>query len=103
MATLEFDRKRKSMSVIAGSSNGGARSAANTLLVKGAAECVLDRCTHIMGTDGKVAAMSAETRSQLGAHVDRCASRALRCLVAARKVLGLCHCPCQHPLTVVSS
>ena len=56
LATLEFDRDRKSMSVIASTgapADSGVRtrrSAAqpsNLLLVKGAAECVLDRCTEV--------------------------------------------------------
>lgn len=39
VSLLEFDRDRKSMSVIARPVNGGS----NMLLVKGAAECILDR------------------------------------------------------------
>ena len=63
LATLEFDRDRKSMSVIAASS-GAAPAASgvttrsrqsatgpgrqqNVLLVKGAAECVLSRCSKV--------------------------------------------------------
>jgi magnesium-transporting ATPase (P-type) len=40
-ALLEFDRDRKSMSVVVGGAGKGAK---NGLLVKGAAECVIDRC-----------------------------------------------------------
>lgn len=86
VATLEFDRERKSMSVIVGTSSSTARASPNALLVKGAAECVLERCTHIMASDGKVAPMSPATRANLSAHVDRCALKALRCLVAAQKM-----------------
>lgn len=42
VAVLEFDRDRKSMSVIV----RPAGAAANTLLVKGAAECILERSTR---------------------------------------------------------
>lgn len=42
VALLEFDRDRKSMSVIAKPASGGS----NVLLVKGAAECVLERCNR---------------------------------------------------------
>lgn len=57
VALLEFDRKRKSMSVLtnveeAGSSGYNTRrksrkAPGNALLVKGAAECVIDRCTQV--------------------------------------------------------
>ena len=43
LAILEFDRNRKSMSTIV---NSGATEG-NVLLVKGAAECVLSRCTKV--------------------------------------------------------
>jgi Ca2+-transporting ATPase len=42
LALLEFDRDRKSMSVIC--KRRGAKD--NVLLVKGAAECVLERCNR---------------------------------------------------------
>ena len=53
LATLEFDRERKTMSVICRpATNGvaggrGARGKGTQLLVKGAAECVLQRCTQV--------------------------------------------------------
>lgn len=66
MALLEFDRNRKSSSIIctpvAGGGSGRTRSAAppssNVLLVKGAAECVVERCDRMMLPDGKVQAHS---------------------------------------------
>ena len=57
LATLEFDRERKTMSVICTAppaSNGSlgrmwarASKGQNQLLVKGAAECMLQRCTQV--------------------------------------------------------
>jgi len=57
LATLEFDRNRKSMSVIVGRGAESSRPAAttrrsskdqgNVLMVKGAAECVLARCNKV--------------------------------------------------------
>jgi Ca2+-transporting ATPase len=41
-ALLEFDRDRKSMSVLV----RPAAAASNSLLVKGAAECVIERCNR---------------------------------------------------------
>lgn len=107
LATLEFDRDRKSMSVLCApagtspvghstnnvngseqSNNGGARRSArlwslspskkapendvaagvqgsNVLFVKGAAECVLQRCSRVMLADGRVAMLDKTTRSSL--------------------------------------
>ena len=52
LATLEFDRERKTMSVICrpatnGSVTRGSKARGSQLLVKGAAECVLQRCTQV--------------------------------------------------------
>ena len=49
LATLEFDRDRKSMSTICKGelAHGKGRKTGNVLLVKGAAECVLSRCTQV--------------------------------------------------------
>lgn len=60
VALLEFDRDRKSSSVIVSGgqpATGRTRAAAassNVLLVKGAAECVIERCDRMMLPDGKV-------------------------------------------------
>jgi magnesium-transporting ATPase (P-type) len=43
MSLLEFDRDRKSMSVLAAPAIG---NAGNALFVKGAAECVLERASR---------------------------------------------------------
>ena len=88
VATLEFDRDRKSMSVIA-----CRRGGSNVLLVKGASECVLERCSHVMAADGKVAPLSSDLRAELRSCMNDCASRALRCLAAAYKVCSLYDLP----------
>ena len=83
LATLEFDRKRKSMSVIVRGTGAGAQ---NLLLVKGAAECVIERCSTIMLASGAVKPMTAPLRQALLASVDSMAEGALRCLALAQKV-----------------
>ncbi len=96
LATLEFDRDRKSMSVICSlagdnntsskggaphtprrsnrlasimapalSSNSNGNSAGNGLLVKGAAECVLQRCSQIMLADGSMVPLDSKTREAI--------------------------------------
>jgi len=83
LATLEFDRKRKSMSVIV---RGTGAAAQNMLLVKGAAECVVERCSHMMLAGGAVKPLSEALRTALLASVDSMAEGALRCLALAQKV-----------------
>ncbi|KAJ9505729.1 hypothetical protein QJQ45_012821 [Haematococcus lacustris] len=77
---LEFDRDRKSMSVLATS-----RSGDNVLFIKGAAECLLDRSTKVMLPDGSVVAMSPALRKAVLASVEQMAGNALRCLALAVK------------------
>ena len=87
LATLEFDRHRKSMSVIARGPGG-----ANVLLVKGAAEVVVERCTSVMLAGGAVKPLTPAVKAALMGAVDRMAEDALRCLALAQKVnfTGFC-------------
>jgi Ca2+-transporting ATPase len=78
-ATLEFSRDRKSMSVLVNDGND------RTLMVKGAAELVLERCTHVMLNKGTVEKMSAAMREQCEAKIHDMATRPLRCLGLAMK------------------
>eukprot|EP01018_Ginkgo_biloba_P020202 Gb_01120 [translate_table: standard] len=80
IATLEFDRMRKSMGVIVKSSAGK-----NSLLVKGAVENVLERSSHIELLDGSVVQLDANSRQCLQRMLDEMTSRALRCLGFAYK------------------
>lgn len=58
--TLEFSRDRKSMSVIVSSSRG------KSLLVKGAPETVLERCTHVrLGKIGEISSSVVPLTSAL--------------------------------------
>lgn len=63
LATFEFSRDRKSMSVLVDSSSDGGCS---RLLVKGAPESILERCTHVRIGDGSKVDMSDEMRNQFG-------------------------------------
>lgn len=107
ISTLEFDRNRKSMSVLCAPTpahqgqNGlslntqgpstrrqtAARQerAGNVLLVKGAAECVLDRCTKAMLSDGTIVPLDAGARAKLAEAVATRAGHALRLLAFAVK------------------
>lgn len=84
VATLEFSRDRKSMSVLVKSGSG--RKASHELLVKGAPELVLDRCTHVALGSGKKVKLTKTVR----ANVDKVLHRwgtgqdTLRCLALAR-------------------
>jgi len=78
-AVLEFSRDRKSMSVLC--KVGKERQ----LLVKGAAELVLERCTKIMRADGKIDKISPADKKKLQQQIHEMAIRPLRTLGLAIK------------------
>ncbi|KAK8942649.1 Calcium-transporting ATPase, endoplasmic reticulum-type [Platanthera zijinensis] len=80
IATLEFDRVRKSMSVIVRELSG-----INRLLVKGAVECVLERSTHAHLSDGSIVPLDENSRNSLLLRVHEMSSKGLRCLGFAYK------------------
>ncbi len=85
-ATLEFDRDRKSMSVIAGKKMTGRQSSrANELLVKGAPEVLLERCSRVQLPDGTSVALSAAMRKVILEEQAKMARDALRCIAFASK------------------
>jgi Ca2+ transporting ATPase len=78
LRTFEFSRDRKSMSVLV---NGG-----NTqrLLVKGAPESILERCTHcLVGSDGKQAKLSDKLASAVQKEITDLAKKGLRVIALA--------------------
>mmetsp|Transcript_17301 Transcript_17301/g.36124 ORF Transcript_17301/g.36124 Transcript_17301/m.36124 type:complete len:1046 (+) Transcript_17301:289-3426(+) len=84
LSTLEFTRDRKSMSVVAKPSSGGA----NQLLVKGAPEGLLARCTKLMLGNGTVVPLDSTAKDAIVAQQTRMAGRALRVLALACKDLS---------------
>eukprot|EP00850_Spirogloea_muscicola_P009678 SM000055S18212 [mRNA] locus=s55:21353:28368:+ [translate_table: standard] len=78
LAMLEFDRARKSMSVIVQISSGG-----NRLLVKGAVENILERCSQMQLADGSVVPLPQDARQAIVDKLNDMTSRALRCLAMA--------------------
>jgi Ca2+-transporting ATPase len=108
VSTLEFVRKRKSMSVLAveegangsngrsppvrvtrsgraGRSGRGGAKATARLFCKGAPENVIARCSRAALPDGTVVALDASTRRALLETVDDLASRPLRTLALATR------------------
>ncbi|KAH7443179.1 hypothetical protein KP509_02G023900 [Ceratopteris richardii] len=81
--TLEFDRVRKSMGVIV--TEKTAFGSKNKLLVKGAAEFVLERCTNVMLNDGFVVPLLPSLREEIISTIDLLASKGLRVLACAYK------------------
>ncbi len=61
----------------------------NALLVKGAAECVLERCDRQMLPDGRIVPLTPAARAAATAALEDMAGGALRTLAIARK----CVCP----------
>merc|ERR1719478_921621 len=80
IATLEFSRTRKSMSVIVKEPE----EKTNSLFVKGAPEGVVDRCTQYQSSDGKIVALDKAMRTAVDAKIADMASRALRVLALAK-------------------
>ncbi|KAI3786997.1 hypothetical protein L1987_41138 [Smallanthus sonchifolius] len=80
IATLEFDRDRKSMGVIV-SSNSGKKS----LLVKGAVENLLERSSHIQLLDGSVKELDQMSKSVILDSLNEMSTSALRVLGFAYK------------------
>ncbi|KAI1382096.1 calcium-transporting ATPase sarcoplasmic/endoplasmic reticulum type [Hypoxylon crocopeplum] len=78
LATFEFSRDRKSMSVLV---QAGQQK---KLLVKGAPESILDRCTHtLVGANGKRVGLSDKLRELLVKEVVEYGNRGLRVIALA--------------------
>lgn len=82
--TLEFDRARKSMGVLVAENFEGFECK-NKLLVKGAAEFVLERCTSVMMKDGSIVPLTPSFREEIIARINLMASKSLRVLACAYK------------------
>ncbi|CAD5326752.1 unnamed protein product [Arabidopsis thaliana] len=80
VATLEFDRVRKSMSVIVSEPNGQ-----NRLLVKGAAESILERSSFAQLADGSLVGLDESSREVILKKHSEMTSKGLRCLGLAYK------------------
>jgi Ca2+ transporting ATPase len=78
LATYEFSRDRKSMSVLVENNNQ------QNLLVKGAPEALIDRCTHtLVGANGKKVPMTKSTSTVLLKEMTDYANRGLRVIALA--------------------
>ncbi|KIN03983.1 hypothetical protein OIDMADRAFT_159005 [Oidiodendron maius Zn] len=78
IATYEFSRDRKSMSVLVGNKSQ------QRLLVKGAPESIIERCTHtLIGADGKRVPMSKKLSELLLKEVVDYGNRGLRVIALA--------------------
>lgn len=80
IATLEFDRTRKSMGVIVRSNSGN-----NSLLVKGAVENLLERSSYIQLLDGSVVQLDENSKELILESLREMSTNALRCLGFAYK------------------
>jgi Ca2+ transporting ATPase len=78
LRTFEFSRDRKSMSVLV---DGGKQ---RRLLVKGAPESILERCTSaVVGSEGKQVAINVRLSSLLSQQISAYANRGLRVIALA--------------------
>ncbi|ONK80500.1 uncharacterized protein A4U43_C01F18460 [Asparagus officinalis] len=80
VATLEFDRTRKSMGVIVRSKPGN-----NSLFVKGAVENLLERSSYIQLLDGSVVQLDENSKGLILESLHEMSTGALRCLGFAYK------------------
>ncbi|XP_010920750.1 calcium-transporting ATPase 4, endoplasmic reticulum-type [Elaeis guineensis] len=80
IATLEFDRSRKSMSIIVKSKSGS-----NSLLVKGAVETLLERSSYIQLLDGSIVLLDESSKGLILKALHEMSTDALRCLGFAYK------------------
>jgi Ca2+-transporting ATPase len=95
LSILEFSRDRKSMSVLVrpvthpltpnNPHTPPPPRVQNMLLVKGAAELVLERCSKIMLEDGSIVPITSEVRLSLEEQIHSVAGRPLRSLALAYK------------------
>ena len=94
LAVLEFDRDRKSMSVlcrprtaavgaVGAVGAGSTAGSGNILFVKGAAEVVIRRCDRIKLENGKIIPITPSIRAQLDSKLDMMAHKPLRNLALA--------------------
>jgi len=78
-ATYEFSRDRKSMSVLVGKGEN------RKLLVKGAPESVLERCSHVLlGSSAKRTALSSKHTKLISDEIVEYGNRGLRVIALAR-------------------
>ena len=84
-ATLEFSRDRKSMSVLCRPESSTRGKKGNRLLVKGAPNLLIKRCTHVKFRDGTVMKLTGPLRRKIEAKITELATRPLRCLALAVK------------------
>ncbi|KAF2795625.1 calcium ATPase [Melanomma pulvis-pyrius CBS 109.77] len=78
LATYEFSRDRKSMSVLVKGANS------QRLLVKGAPESILDRCTHVVtGENGKKVALNKKLAALISKEIIDYGNRGLRVIALA--------------------
>ncbi|KAF3780310.1 Calcium-transporting ATPase endoplasmic reticulum-type [Nymphaea thermarum] len=80
IASLEFDRVRKSMGVLVREPTGG-----NRLLVKGAVENVLERSSHVQLADQSIVPLNETCRQLILLKLLEMSSKGLRCLGMAFK------------------
>ena len=82
LATLEFNRERKSMSTLCRSKENRPQ---NYLFVKGAAEVLVNRCSKVELENGVVVDIDDRMRSKLREVIAEVACKPLRCLAMAKK------------------
>ncbi|KMS93382.1 hypothetical protein BVRB_032040, partial [Beta vulgaris subsp. vulgaris] len=84
ISVLDFDRDRKSMSVVVKDSMS---SSAKALLTKGAPESILERCSTVLLSSGVEIGMNNEIRNVIENQMKAYASEGMRCLAMASKPL----------------